>query len=131
MSSIVSSFKRPAFDHFEPQDDLSHTEQKKLRGQLEQIDVMAFASNKALVGQVLSRTDADQFQHLAVAVARARTEWISQALAISATAAKPSRDQINQLHDFRIAFEELAEAYDGMRRMVERGYLPFRQSPSI
>lgn len=129
MSSIVSSFKRPSFDHFEPQDDMSPGDQKKLRGQLEQIDVMAFASNKALVGQVLDHTDADQFQHLAVATARARAEWIAEALKIAGTGGKPARDQIAQLHDLRAAFEELAEAYDGMRRMVERNYLPYRPKP--
>ncbi|MEO6340842.1 MAG: hypothetical protein ABIO39_12430 [Caulobacteraceae bacterium] len=126
MSSIVSNYRRPSFDHFEPQDDLSLTDQKKLRGQLEQIDVMAFASNKALTGQVLDHTDADKFQHLAVAAARARADWIAQALMIAHSGARPARAEIDQLHDLRIAFEELAEAYDGMRRMVERNYLPYR-----
>ena len=126
MSSIVSSYKRPSFDHFEPQDDLSPTDQKKLRGQLEQIDVMAFASNKALIGQVLGHIDAEAFQHLAVATARARAEWIAEALKIAQAGGKPARAQITHLHDLRAAFEELAEAYDGMRRMVERNYLPYR-----
>ena len=126
MSSIVSSYKRPSFDHFEPQDDLSPTDQKRLRGQLEQIDVMAFASNKALIGQVLDHTDADKFQYLAVAAAQARADWIAEALTIAQAGRKPVRDQIEHLHDLRVAFEELAEAYDGMRRMVERNYLPYR-----
>jgi hypothetical protein len=126
MSSIVSGYKRPLFDHFEPQDDLTPTDQKRLRGQLDQIDVTAFASNKALIGQVLDHTDAEKFQHLAVAASRARADWIAEALKIAETGKKPMRQEIEQLHDLRAAFEELAEAYDGMRRMVERNYLPFR-----
>jgi hypothetical protein len=35
-------------------------------------------------------------------------------------------DQINQLGVLRRAFEELSEAYDAMRRMVERGYLSYQ-----
>ena len=35
----------------------------------------------------------------------------------------PSADQIDKLAHLRSAYEELAEAYDALRRMVERGYV--------
>jgi hypothetical protein len=36
--------------------------------------------------------------------------------------------QIAQLSTLRAAYEELIEAYDGMRRMIERGYLHYQPS---
>ena len=125
MSSIVSGFRRPATDHFEPQDNMSLQDQKKLRGHLEQIDYTAFASNKEMIAQILGNSDADRFQHLAVIAARARAEWIAGALAVAETGRRPSAPQIEHLRELRLAFEELTEAYDAMRRMVERGYLHF------
>jgi hypothetical protein len=123
MSSIVSGFRRPVADHFEPQDDLSLQDQKKLRGSLEQIDYTAFASNKEMIAQILGHSDTERFQHLAVVAARARAEWIAGALAVAETGRRPSAMQIEHLRDLRLAFEELTEAYDAMRRLVERGYL--------
>ena len=35
-------------------------------------------------------------------------------------------DQIARLTAARTAYEELAEVYEGLRRMVERGYLSLR-----
>lgn len=126
MSSMVSGFRRPVTDHFEPQDDLSLQDQKKLRGSLEQIDYTAFASNKEMIAQVLGHSDAERFQHLAVVTARARAEWIAGALAVAETGRRPSALQIEHLRELRLAFEELTEAYDAMRRMVERGYLSYQ-----
>ena len=126
MSSMVSGFRRPVTDHFEPQNDLSLQDQKKLRGALEQIDYTAFASNKEMIAQVLGHSDSERFQHLAVAGARARAEWIAGALAVAETGRRPTALQIEHLRELRLAFEELTEAYDAMRRMVERGYLSYQ-----
>jgi hypothetical protein len=126
MSSIVSGFRRPVTDHFEPQDSLSLQDQKRLRGQLEHIDYTAFASNKEMIAQIVGTADAEKFAHLAVAVARARAEWVAEALGSAAGGRSPSEDQVARLRRLRMTFEELSEAYDGLRRMVERGYLPFQ-----
>ena len=126
MSSIVSGYRRATTDHFEPQDTLSLQDQKKLRGHLEQIDYTAFASNKEMIAQVLGRSNAEKFQHLAVVAARARAEWVAGALAVAETGRRPSAMQVEHLRELRLAYEELTEAYDAMRRLVERGYLPFQ-----
>ena len=34
--------------------------------------------------------------------------------------------EAQKLAGMRAAYEELSEAYEGLRRMVERGYLPYR-----
>jgi len=123
MSSIVSGYRRPVTDHFQPQDDLSLQDQKKLRGQLEQIDYTAFASNKEMIAQLIGQADPDKFAQLAIAVARARAEWVAEALSSTNGGRTPAGDQVARLRQLRMTFEELSEAYDGLRRMIERGYL--------
>jgi hypothetical protein len=44
---------------------------------------------------------------------------------MSETGTTLSPDQVAQLGGLRRAFEELAEAYEAMRRMIERGYLGY------
>ena len=90
---------------------------------LEQIDYAAYAANKELIGQALGQGDIRKFQRLAIACAQARAVWIAQALAASASGGKLSSADLAQLSHLRATFEELTEAYEGMRRLVERGYL--------
>ena len=99
MSSIVSSSSFGRSERFEPEPALDPAEQRKLRGHLEQIDYAAFAANRTVVGQSLGRVDLSTFNL--------------------------SHDQVTQLGVLRRTFEELTEAYDAMRRMVERGYLGY------
>ncbi len=37
-------------------------------------------------------------------------------------------DEARRLQELRLAFDELTEAYEGLRRIVERGYLPYRHA---
>ena len=126
MSSIrTASVRRIATDHFEPDVDSDPQAQRRLRGQLEQIDYTAYAANREVLGQVLSHADGAIFQRMAVAAALARAQWVKEALALS-EAGSISPLRVQRLTELRTAFEELAEAYEAMRRMVERGYLPYR-----
>lgn len=111
-----------SYDHFEPQLDSDPQAQRRLRGLLEQIDYAAFAANRDVIGQGLGQADLKKFQRLALAVAQARALWVGKALAVSG--GQPGPQEVQQLAQLRQAYEELAEAYEGMRRMVERGYLP-------
>ncbi len=99
--------------------------QRRLRGQLEQIDYTAFASNREVIGAVLGQADAAKFQRLAVAAAHARAMWIKAALAMTETGAGLDPRQTEKLSQLRANYEELTEVYEGMRRMVERGYLAY------
>jgi hypothetical protein len=38
-------------------------------------------------------------------------------------------EDLSRLAHLRATFEELAEAYEGLRRIVERGYIPYRGLP--
>ena len=122
-STVTNSFRRP-HDHFEPQDTDPQT-QRRLRGQLEQIDYTAFASNTAVIAQVVGKSDSGKFQRLAVAAAMARSRWVAEAVAMTEGGAAITAEQTAHLATLRTAYEELAEVYEAMRRMVERGYLTY------
>ncbi len=125
MSTIQSSSYRRQRDHFEPQDN-DPQEQRRLRGLLEQIDYAAFVANREVIGHMLPKLDAAMFQRLAVLTATARAKWVAESLRQSESGAPSTPDQIARLTSARTAYEELAEAYEGLRRMVERGYLTLK-----
>ncbi len=125
MSTRLSGFRRHAQDHFEPQDDADPAAQRRLRGQLEQIDWTAFASNREVIGAVLGTADAAKFQRLAVAAAHARALWVKAALHLTENGSGLDPRDTAALAQLRQNYEELTEAYEAMRRMVERGYLGF------
>jgi hypothetical protein len=123
--SMLSQFRRPQHEHFEPDTDSDPHAQRRLRGQLEQIDYTAYASNKEVVGQTIAGVDAQKFQRLAVAAALARSRWVAAALAATESTQPPTAAQVANMAQLREAYDELTAVYDAMRRMVERGYLAF------
>ena len=125
MSTIQTSSYRRQRDHFEPH-DADPQEQRRLRGLLEQIDYSAFIANREVIGAMLPGLDAAVFQRLAVQTATARGKWVAEALRQSESGAPSTPDQIARLTSARTAYYELAEAYEGLRRMVERGYLTIK-----
>lgn len=129
MSSIMTASSRRSRDHFEPSDS-DPQEQRRLRGHLEQIDYTAFVSNREVIPQIMglgaNHTEPAAFQRLAVAAATARARWIAEALRLAEAGYQVGPAEARKLTDLRAAYEELSEAYEGLRRMVERGYLPYR-----
>ena len=123
----TSSFRRPGADHFEPEISDDPQVQRRLRGQLEQIDYTAFASNREILGQALGAVDTQKFQRMAVAAACARAAWVGGAMAAAEAGHALTPEQVARLEHLRTAYNELTEAYEALRRMVERGYLSFRQ----
>ena len=123
MSSIRT--RRVTADHFEPEIS-DPQDQRRLRGQLEHIDYTAFASNREVLSKIVGPVDAATFQRVAVSAALARAHWVKEALALSSGATPITADRIAKLAELRAAFEELTEAYEGLRRMVERNYLVYR-----
>ncbi|QDH72208.1 hypothetical protein [Brevundimonas sp. M20] len=125
MSTMQTGSYRRQRDHFEPQ-DIDPQEQRRLRGLLEQIDYSAFIANREVLGQMVPALDPATFQRLAVMTATARGKWVSEGLRQSESGAPATADQVARLTAARIAYEELAEVYEGLRRMVERGYITLR-----
>lgn len=122
MSTIQTGGYRRQRDHFEPQ-DIDPAEQRRLRGLLDRIDYSAFAANREIVGRSLGEITPETFQTLAVTTATARAKWAAEALRLAHSGSPVTPDQSARLTAARTAYEELAEAYEGLRRMVERGYL--------
>ena len=116
-----------ASDHFEPDHNLDPQAQRRLRGDLEQIDYIAYAASREVVGGALKATDARAFQKLAVAAAQARARWVAFALSASEPGQPLSAAQVDKLAELRRAFQEMTDAYEAMRRLVERGYLSYRR----
>jgi hypothetical protein len=124
MATMTSSTRRTG-DHFEPT-DTDPLVQRRLRGYLEQIDYTAYASNKAVLAATVPNADATRFQRLAVATATARAKWVAEAASMADASASLSEAQVARLAHLRSAYEELMAVYEATRRLVERGYVPFR-----
>jgi len=112
-------------NHFQPELALDPQELKMLRTHLEQVDRAAFDANRQVLARTVGRVDIKSFQVLAVATAEARAHWVSAALHVTEKAHRPTDAEVARLSALRVAFQELSEAYDATRRMVERGYLCF------
>ena len=126
MSSIrTNTMRRVSLDHFEPDLSDDPQAQKRLRATLEQIDYTAFACNREIVGQTVGPIDTHRMQRLAVSVAAARAAWIKETLAMSDIGHQLAPHQVEKVAQLRTAFEELAEAYQAVRRAIERGYLSY------
>ena len=117
---------RGGFDHFEPENSLDANEQRRPRGHLEQIDFTAFAANQTVLRQTPGMWDLESVKRLAVAAAHARAQWVKAALDVADSGQAPTTEAIQALGDRRQAFEELRDAYEGMRRMIERGYIGYK-----
>lgn len=128
MSFTMTSTVRKVSEHFEPEAALDPQQQRALRGHLEQIDFAAFAANREVVAKTLGHADLEQFQRLAVAASHARARWLGASIALSKKA-EPSPQDVQQIVMLRTTYDELTEAYNGLRRLVERGYLPYRAKP--
>ena len=130
--SVTRSFSATKFapDHFEPEESSDPQAQRRMRGLLEQIDYTAFASNKAVIAPTIGDLDPARLQRLAVAAAAARARWVAEALTIADAGPVASAAQVSRLTDMRTAFIELTEAYEALRRLVERGYIAYRPNPA-
>ena len=123
MTSYSTTVKRN--DHFEPEDTNDPAAQRKRRGHLEQIDYTAYACNREVIAQTIPHVDAQTFQRMAVVAAHARAQWVAEDMAISKAGATVAPDRVARLAELHMAFEEVSEAYEALRRMVERGYVQY------
>ncbi|WP_417477696.1 hypothetical protein [Maricaulis sp.] len=124
--SVTSSFRRTS-DHFEPDLVQDPGEQRKLRGHLEQIDYTVSAANQAVIQKDIHHVTLEDFRNLALTAAKARTAWVSTAIELAKLHKALEPEQLAKLSHLRGVYDELSEAYEAMRRMVERGYLSYHK----
>jgi hypothetical protein len=126
MGKIVTSSYRRVSDHFEPDLVEDPHEQRKRRGHLEQIDYTVFAANQAVMAKTIHSVGIDDFQNLALSASKARSAWVDAAMSAARSRSPLTEEEVKRLSLLRGAYDELSEAYEAMRRMVERGYLQFK-----
>jgi len=129
MATVSSVTRQRGQDHFHPEAELSPESARRMRGYLERIDYAAYAANRDMVLKTIGQVDFATFQQLAAAAAHARADWLASAIAITRSGANPNGEDVARMGAKRRAFEELSEAYEGMRRAVERGYLRYSEKP--
>lgn len=129
MSKTVTSSYRRVSDRFEPDLVQDPQEQRRLRGILEQIDYTIFAANQAVMKKTIHHVALEDFQNLALSASQARSAWVDAARMVTQSRSPLSEQEVDRLTHLRCAYEELSEAYEAMRRMVERGYLQFHKAP--
>ncbi|HWA00527.1 MAG TPA: hypothetical protein VG841_09470 [Caulobacterales bacterium] len=112
-----------AHERFQRAVELDAQEQRRLLAHLEEIDAATFEANREVLARTVGRVDVRRFKRLACATAQARADWVAAALQMTERPAPPSEEDSARLAGLRAAYEELMHAYEGMRRMVERGYL--------
>lgn len=129
MPFTMTNTVRKVRDHFEPEAHLDPQEQRALRAHLEQIDYAAFAANKEVLAKYIDHADLQRFQRLAISAAQARARWVAAAIAVAEKSEAATPDDIANLTSLRTTYEEFTDAYEALRRMVERGYLPYSAKP--
>ena len=129
MPFTMTNTVRKVRDHFEPEANLDPQEQRALRAHLEQIDYAAFAANKEVLAKYIDHADLQRFQRLAISAAQARARWVAAAIAVAEKSEAATPDDIANLTNLRTTYEEFTDAYEALRRMVERGYLPYSAKP--
>ena len=122
MPSIMTRTYRYHKDHYPPK-DIDSQEERHLRGQLELIDYTTDVANREIISSILVKFTTADFEKMAARTAQARARWIVESLRIPLTVSTATTDDITRLAAARMAYEEMAKAYEGMRRMLERGYL--------
>jgi hypothetical protein len=113
-------------DHFEPDGGRDPKEQRRLRGVLEQIDMIASSASRQTVGKLLGQVNAQAFEKIAEAAAHARVLWVATSLAIAQEGRPFTAEEVARVAEKRRAFEELTAAYEALRRLVERGYVAYQ-----
>ncbi len=110
-------------DHFEPCEINDPKSQRQMHAKLELIDYTAYMANRKEVAKIIGEVDAGIFEKLAAVTARARCHWLKEALLVSLDGKQPADEQIKILSELRVTYDEMTAAYDGLRRLVERGYI--------
>jgi hypothetical protein len=123
--TVTRNARSRGLDHFEPESDQPPQKMRKLKGHLDQIDYAAFHANQQAIGK-LPPLDLALFEKLAAIVAQSRARWAAASLEIAVRGGAPQPEQIARLAQMRADYEELTEAYEGLRRLVERGYVTFK-----
>jgi hypothetical protein len=84
------------------------------------MDKAIVAANREVLGKV--RLTRESFLRLALTAAELRVAYLNKGLEVGA-ARQPSAAQLEELAEARHRFEETAQVFEALERVIERGYV--------
>jgi hypothetical protein len=118
---ILGYSKNEKVDHLVSKDMLDRESQRKLQKFLEEIEMAIFSANREVMKKAVPELTRESFMAFAVRVAEARARYLKVALELS-TNANPAPEDISRLKAAREANDELVQAFEATKRVIERGY---------
>ena len=118
---IIGYGKTDKVDHLVSKDMLDRDSARKLHKFLEEIEMGIFSANREVIHKAVPELTRESFMAFAVRVAEARARYIKAALELSAKP-NPSPEDIAHLKAAREANDELVQAFEATKRVIERGY---------
>ena len=117
-------------DHFETDEILNATSQRRLRKFHERLEKSIFAANREILSSRVKTLENDLFMRLAVKVTNARTNYVEHVLKIAGNEGGITSDEIDTLAKERRELDELIHGFDAVVRLVDRGYVTFVDNPN-
>ncbi|WP_341913081.1 hypothetical protein [Ferrovibrio terrae] len=118
---ILGYGKTEKVDHLVSKEMLDRESARKLQKFLEEVEMAIFSANREVMKKAVPELTRDSFMAFAVRVAEARARYLKIALEL-ATITNPSADDIGRLKAAREANDELVQAFEATKRVIERGY---------
>lgn len=118
---IIGYGKDNKVDHLVTKEMLDRESHRKLQKFLEEIEMGIFSANREVMKKAVPELTRDSFMAFAVRVAEARARYLKVALELSA-ANNPTPEDIARLKAAREANDELVQAFEATKRVIERGY---------
>ena len=118
---IIGYGKTDKVDHLVSKDMLDRESARKLQKFLEEIEMGIFSANREVIRKAVPELTRESFMAFAVRVAEARARYLKAALELSAKP-NPAAEDIAHLKAAREASDELVQAFEATKRVIERGY---------
>jgi hypothetical protein len=104
------------------------SDRQRLRSEqifFEELEQGVRTANREIIGARIPELNKDKIHALAVMVGRLRASYLELAFQLCATGdgAAPDPTVIEGLRERRRMFEEARDAYEALRRAIERGYI--------
>ncbi|WP_298725379.1 hypothetical protein [uncultured Ferrovibrio sp.] len=118
---IIGYGKTEKIDHLVSKDMLDRESARKLQKFLEEVEMSIFNANREVIRKAVPELTRESFMAFSVRVAEARARYIKTALELAAIP-HPSPEEIARLRAAREANDELVQAFEATKRIIERGY---------
>ena len=118
---ILGYGKSDKVDHLVSKEMLDRESARKLQKFLEETEMAIFSANREVIRKAVPELTRESFMAFAVRVAEARARYIKAALDLSARQ-NPTPEDIAALKAAREASDELVQAFEATKRVIERGY---------